>query len=332
MLVFPNFSSFVKTDYEILSREYEVKKFRYKHEKSALVHFAEQLKLLFFLLANFFSSDAVYVWFADYHSFLPVLSAKIFGKKSVLVLGGYDVTYIPEFDYGSFNKPLRAFCAKYSIANASLALAVAENIAAEALGKAPNANVTVLHTGYSPEKFDCRKNAERSGVLSVLGAYSHKRLYIKGADLIAETAKLLPDVKFTLVAVDESLFNKEFGKIENIEFAPQMPQEELKKYYAAASVYAQFSLREGLPNALCEAMLCGAIPVGTNAGGIPTAIGDCGFVISERSAETAANAILNAMKSNAEKRDCARGRIAENFSLEKRRTKLLKIMKELLTK
>jgi glycosyltransferase involved in cell wall biosynthesis len=50
-------------------------------------------------------------------------------------------------------------------------------------------------------------------------------------------------------------------------------------------------MREGLPNALCEAMLCGCVPVGTKRNGIPTAIGDCGFYVPYDDPKAAAEAI-----------------------------------------
>ncbi len=99
----------------------------------------------------------------------------------------------------------------------------------------------------------------------------------------------MPEVNFKIVAVDKILFQNEFGVVPNIEIIDKLKQNDLINYYKEASVYIQLSMREGLPNSVCEAMLCGTIPVGTNAGGIPIAIGDCGYVSDKRDANEIAN-------------------------------------------
>lgn len=331
LFVYPLFSSFVRTDYEILSERFDVVRYQYVHKKSILVHIVSQIKLFFWLTKNIFSAKAVYIWFADYHSFIPTLLAKLFRKKSFLVLGGYDVAYIPEYNYGSFNNPIRAFCAKQAISLASINLAVSDNIREDAIYRAPNSNVKILYTGYSSKKF-VDTNEKRSGVLSVIGAESKQRLYIKGVDLIVKIAKLLPEINFKLVAVNESLFNEEFGVVPNITIIPQLEQSDLITLYQTAKIYLQTSLREGLPNSVCEAMLCGAIPVGVNAGGIPIAIGDCGFVSQNRDAKEMANLIIKAQKKELKFSDCGKRRINENFSLEMRKEKLLSTINDILNK
>jgi len=54
---------------------------------------------------------------------------------------------------------------------------------------------------------------------------------------------------------------------------------------------ASYRWREGLRNALCEAMLCECIPVGTERNGIPIAIGDAGFYVPYGDPVVTANAI-----------------------------------------
>ena len=147
------FTTFVKNDFDILSEKYIVKDFKYELKKSAWVNIISQIKMFFWIFYNLWTAKAFYIWFADYHSFLPILFGKIFRKKTYLVLGGYDVTYIPEIDYGALKNPLRAFCARFSIKNAYMNLSVCDNIADDARKISSSANIRVLYTGYSKEKF-----------------------------------------------------------------------------------------------------------------------------------------------------------------------------------
>ena len=52
----------------------------------------------------------------------------------------------------------------------------------------------------------------------------------------------------------------------------------LRKYFSTSQFYIQASRLEGLPNALCEAMLCECIPIGNSVFGIPSAIGNTGML------------------------------------------------------
>ncbi|HEX2270736.1 MAG TPA: hypothetical protein VHH35_14415, partial [Pyrinomonadaceae bacterium] len=43
--------------------------------------------------------DLIFGWFASWHTFLPLLFARLSGKPSLLVIGGYDLANMPEIDY-----------------------------------------------------------------------------------------------------------------------------------------------------------------------------------------------------------------------------------------
>ena len=101
----------------------------------------------------------------------------------------------------------------------------------------------------------------------------------------------------------------------NVEFTGFVPDEELLRWYQRAKVYCQLSRYEGLPNALCEAMLCECVPVGTKYCGIPTAIGDTGFYADFGDVNGTAEAIKKAL-SNQNLGKKARDRIKTNFPEE----------------
>lgn len=113
----------------------------------------------------------------------------------------------------------------------------------------------------------------------------------------------------------------------NLEVIGKLPAEEVIKHYQEARVYCQLSMREGLPNAVCEAMLCGCIAVGSDVQGVRTAIDDHGFLVPYGDVEATCDAIRKALST-----DDLGGRdwIIANFPESKRRTKLHELLETLM--
>ena len=196
LFIYPQFSTFVKTDYEMLCKRYSVKKYLYLQSKSLISNLLNQIKLLFWMIGNIANSHCTYIWFADYHALVPIFISKLFRKKSFLVLAGYDVTYIKEIDYGSFKNPVRAFCARYAIKNATVNMADADNIAEEAKLIVDIARVDVVYNGSDPEKFFPADVKKENVVLTVAGGDTLQRFRLKGIDFFAKMAEIFPELKF----------------------------------------------------------------------------------------------------------------------------------------
>lgn len=326
LFIYTNYSTFVKTDFEILSSQHEVEKYQFKPVRGLLKTAVQLIKQKIYLLFNIWRFDAVFVWFADYHSFLPVLFSKITGKKSLVVVGGYDVANMPELRYGSLSSKLRKAMALFTFKNATLCLAVVEELERKINQVCPKANTKTLYTGYKfLDKKKTQFELEREHmVLTVSITDNYQRIQIKGLDRFRELAEKLPDFQFVIVGANES--SKSFFEPipENLKLLPPLQQNELAAYYSESSFYAQFSRSEGLPNALCEGMLYGCIPIGTNIGGIPTAIGNTGLVMDNWDANVAADYIIK--NHNKKDRESFKTRIEEKFDLRFRKEKLLKEM------
>lgn len=323
LFVYTNFSSFIKTDFEILSEVHQVNKYQFK-PRNGFQGFFELLKQFLFLLINGWKYDIFFIWFADYHSFLPVLFARIYNRKSYVVVGGYDVANMPELKYGSLSSPLRKKLTLFTFKYATLCLAVVEDLENKIKAVCPQANTKTMHTGYqflnkSKTKFE--QNREKI-ILTVSITDNYKRIQIKGLDRFRELAELLPDFQFIIIGVNESSKSL-FGPVtQNLLLLSPLNQSELISYYSRSSFYAQFSRSEGLPNALCEGMLYGCIPIGTKIGGIPTAIGKTGLVMDIWDAPTVANYIIN--NHNIANREACSLQIKEKFDLSFRKELLFK--------
>ncbi|MFN3939996.1 MAG: glycosyltransferase, partial [Chitinophagales bacterium] len=82
---------------------------------------------------------------------------------------------------------------------------------------------------------------------------------------------------------------------------------------------------------LGEAMLCGCIPIGSDAASIPEIIGDTGFILKKRDAGELKTLIFKALQSNKrELSEKAINRIKENWPSEKRESGLKSIIDTLV--
>jgi glycosyltransferase involved in cell wall biosynthesis len=251
------------------------------------------------------------------------------GKKSVIVIGGYDVANMPEISYGSLSSPLRKKLTLFTFKYATLCLAVVEELENKIKAVCPSAKTKTLYTGYKFfEKSEIPiKEIREKIVLTVSITDNYQRIHVKGLDRFRELAELLPDFQFIIIGANES--SKSFFEPIplNLLLLPPLNQEELTDFYSKSSFFAQFSRSEGLPNALCEAMLYGCIPIGTRIGGIPTAIGNLGLLMDEWDAIIAANYVKAAH--NKPNREAFSLRIKEKFDWSFRREKLLKVMNQI---
>lgn len=349
-------AKFISNDKDILEKKYDVIYYNAHTKKNFLIVFS-LLKQFFHHLIYLRKYKLAYIWFADYHSLIPVLIAKIFSKKTVIAAGGYDATYIPEIDCGAFSeqtfkKKLRNFAVRFSLKNADLILAVDDSLVenentyiySDIPGKKNlkdgilnfipgiREKIKVVYTGFDKNFFERDKNIPKENfVLSAGYSPNENEFRRKGFDMLIESSKILPDVNFVIIGINpEQLKRLSALNLRNVKFFGSLKMDELKKYYNHAKVFAQLSLFEGQPNSLCEAMMSECIPVGSNVNGIPRVIGDTGFLVYKKDAKEISEKILMALNSHVEKGEAARKRIMENFSYEKREESILKIISDLL--
>jgi len=281
LFVYVNYSSFVKADFEILSTFANVTKYQFKPGKGVFKTGFEVLKELIFLIFSGFKFDSVFVWFGDYHSMLPVLFAKLFGKKSFVMIGGYDVSTLSEYKYGSFSNPIRAFFTRNTFKFVDICFPVADALRKKLLIINSKANAETIATSVDVKKFSFSEYERSKSIITVSGTENHQRLMVKGLDRFRELATWLPEFEFVIIGANDGVKSYFEPLPANLTLLPPQQFDQLTQHYERASFYAQLSRSEGLPNALCEAMLCGCIPFGTNVGDIQITIGNTGLTIDD---------------------------------------------------
>jgi glycosyltransferase involved in cell wall biosynthesis len=344
LFIKPSNSSFVRIDEEILQRHFPLKVFQLEN-KSKAGYFISLLKMKLFMIRKLRSYRLVFTRFADYHSALMVFMARLLGKKSVVVIGGYDVYHIPEFAYGAYHKKLRALCSRYVLNNADMllpnsnALIFSENsyalnrtIYAGIRYYAPEtkAKIQLLYNGFKSENWPYGEKKDKM-VVSVAYMNDMVTYNMKGMDDFIQAARDMPFVPFVFVGVTENFRATHLNEIpSNLKLVPSLPNAELSGWYGRAKVFCILSLSEGMPNALCEAMLCGCIPVGSDVEPIPEIIGDTGFIARKKNREQIAEALQAALEGPDDLGKKARQRVIQEFSFRKREEGLEGILKGML--
>jgi hypothetical protein len=92
VLMGPLRSTFVQTDIAELGKVHDIVPFDTVLGKGA-GGFVTLLRLTLSVLLALPKADALYCWFADYHTLIPTIIYRLLGKKVYVVAGGYDVGY-----------------------------------------------------------------------------------------------------------------------------------------------------------------------------------------------------------------------------------------------
>ncbi len=338
----PNNSTFIRRDIDMLSKDFIVSFFDLKQGNKFTLLPRLGLQGLF-ILKHCFSANLFICHFAGYSSFLPVLLGRMFSIPCLIIVAGADASRFPVFNYGNFAKRIYAFFTSVSLRFATHILPVHESLVMQqydfdpggepvqgyqAFAKKTNkVPYTPIYYGYDSKQFKAVAGIDRKDLSFItVGNLSQKDVFIrKGFDLIIELAKRKKELSFTLVGWSGRRIE---GLPDNLTLLPFMNQDELIRLLSGHTFYFQLSVMEGFPNALCEAMLCGCVPVGSNVSGIPFIIGDTGFLLKKRNIDELEMLVNKAIESTdlpmlSEK---ARQRIANNFSEELRRERFNQII------
>jgi len=340
-------TSFVKKDIEILEKNYtlDIHHFKFKKKTGVLIAY---LKLFFFLIRHSRKYALYITQFAGHVSLLPSIFSIFTKTKSLILVAGTDAANFPTIKYGNKQKLFQGqatswsfrFCDFISPCHESL---VEQDYSYDEMGS-PKQGYRVFYKssrnkphlsipyGFDASFFKRNPDIQRKKMSFLsIGNLSVKTLfYRKGYDIIIQLGKLYPDITITLIGAPENYSIPDLP--ENIKLLPYLSHEELINEFSSHQFYFQLSLMEGFPNALCEAMLCECIPIGSNVSGIPEIIGNTGYLLKKRDLGLLSQLIQKAQV-NPELEELgklARKRISENFTNEKRERKLCDLINNII--
>ena len=338
-----SYSSFIKKDASFFAEIGELSNYEFKIKSKIHLPFSF-LSQLFFLLSSGWNANIFIIQFSGYHALLPVLFARLAGKKSVIISGGTDCVSFPGIGYGYFNKPILKTFTKWSYQLCHHILPKHESLwycdyhyeANEPSAQGIKAFIphlktphTVITNGYDPEQWPLL-NLERkkNSFITLSGAFEYPfQVQLKGIDLILEVAPHFPACTFTIAGVPSHIQLN--IQSDNIVVLPPIPHHELAALFNTYEYYMQLSMAEGFPNALCEAMLCGCTPVVSDVFSLREITGNEIKTLSTRNKEKLIELINTLL--NVTKRDTFRQRtlISERFPISNRKKQFEKLLSSL---
>jgi glycosyltransferase involved in cell wall biosynthesis len=319
LFVYVSMSSFVRRDLEILERHFTVKKMKIT---TFLIPRRDRDPREFLrLLKGILWADIVYSWWANLNAFFIVLFCMFLRKKCIIVIGGGEVAYLPEINYGSLRSVSGRVRVKFILKYASTVFAVSKSNMREIIRFTRPQRLKLIYNGIDIEKF--KPSIAKKNIAITVGRISDSTIKRKRLDAFVKASVYLPSTQFILIGkIDISIERLRRMAFSNVMFTDYVSDETLLRYYQGAKVYCQLSTHEGFGVALAEAMSCCCVPVVTRFYALPEVVDDTGFYVPYNDPKATAEAIRKALKSNKGKK--ARERILKNFSIQAREKMLNK--------
>jgi glycosyltransferase involved in cell wall biosynthesis len=334
-------SSFINKDRILLEKYFELIPFFFNPLPKWKTPFS-LIKQLLKLISEINSAKCIVCQFAGFHTVFPVFIGKLFNKKVYIILLGAECHNYPKIQHGNFRKKILGKATSYSLKNAfkllpiDYSLANWENNYDEEepkfqgflnLAKPCKTPFEVIPHGFDDIKFNyLPENKIKKSFLTISSSVAPPVYYRKGIDLIIQVAPFFPDCSFSILCKNDYLIIDELPQ--NVTLLDAVPYDKLAEKIAEYEYYLQVSIAEGLPNALCEAMLCGCIPIGSDSFAIPHIIDKTGYIVKKRDLEELRLLISKAIQnnSNVNLSQEARNRIQQLYPLNAREKRLIEVL------
>jgi glycosyltransferase involved in cell wall biosynthesis len=266
-------SPFIRQDLEQLTEQYEVLVFDFKGFYSS-----PKLSMPRFLMDSILlwerDTDVVWIWFADIPAIPFIILSKIYGVKSVVNIGGWEVYADKSIRYGNQLNPIRGAITRWIMRMADR-LIVQSPAYMDIVNKLEP--TTVGKTVVIPPYIDttlCDNKTETKQDVAITAICTSAARDLKGIPTFEKASKMS---RYQMCV---------YKNLQHDELISKLKQ---------AKVYCQLSRTEQFNVTTAEAMACGCVPVTTKADGLQTTTGDTGIIVPFGDASAVADAVSKAM-------------------------------------
>lgn len=231
--------------------------------------------------------DLIHAYFLPQAGFVAAYAGKYLDLPSVVSARGNDL------DRAIFD-PGRAAHIFYTLQHVSAVTTNARELSKKAKALVPGLTITVVPNGIDAEHFkplprnlalveslNLIHGEKTAHVIGFAGELREKKGLRPLVSAYAQVNKIYPAILLIVGDVrageDKQLLEEFKASHPNAQIIVTgfVSHRDLPAYYSLMDIFIQPSLRDGLPNALLEAMACERAVIGTPVGGIPDAVTDC---------------------------------------------------------
>lgn len=229
--------------------------------------------------------------------FLAVLVGKIFKIKSIVSVLGGDAIALPEIQYGQLLHPLKKKFILWTLTRADEANALTQylidNLKKHGLDRK---DLKIIPWGIDTTQFAFREKPLSNPVEFLHIGNLHP---VKDQETLLKAFKIISDkvpARLTIIGegVSEGIVKESISQLyleSKVTLRGLLPYEELPVYYQRADVLLHTSVSEGQSEVVTEAMSCGVLVCGTQAGLIYD-LPDCCVSVPVRDFENLGNTVL----------------------------------------
>ena len=259
-------------------------------------------------------ASCVMVWGAAGQAFTTaILFGILFRKRVVVLVNGSEVSSRQARVHPALRASVRFAASRLLLSHADEIIFPSLFSQRESeLHTRPRSSEVLCH-GVDTEYF-----APSQGARDLIVTVSSSDSVRKGVDRFIELARLLPRRRFALVGRSCYESSVRSDCPHNVRLVGEAPRDELLSVYRSARYYCQLSRHEGFGVAVAESMSCGCVPVVSDAGALPSVVGECGFVVPDGEPSKAAGIIEENWGRCYDLGRLAAARIRDSFSLESR--------------
>ena len=277
----------------------------------AIKYIIKQLKTTFNLIRISNQIDIVIFHIGTRIDLLPVLTAKLLGKKTVLAATGL-VSKPAKISVGRLFGMDRIVFPRIFKMLENINFHLADQIAVESESAIHfmglnryKKKISINGAMYmDTDSFKIKKELkDKRNLIGYVGRLSPDKGVLNFAKAIPLILKEKNDLDF-LIGGNGPLFDeiknelKNNGSYDKVELTGWIPHDELPEYLNELKLILLPSYSEGLPGIVQEGMACGAVVLATPVGGIPDLIkdGETGFILENNSPECIAETVIRALE------------------------------------